>query len=147
MSFRSMARALRNTNTNICPLLAHSSLFDTPGPAIPRGSLSFCLSICRPPRETAISLTASSAKIVSIRIQMRPRSHHATRHIPLRHSRQFDASDESAKGDDVVIRPLTLSTLSLSAPLPRAESHSNFAFSSREVIKMTKVLSELVASS
>lgn len=34
------------------------------------------------PSRTAISLTASSAKIVSIRIQMRPRSHHATRHIP-----------------------------------------------------------------
>jgi hypothetical protein len=100
-----------------------------------------------PPSRTAILLTASSTKIVSIRIQMRPRSHHATRHIPLRHSRQFDASDESTKGDDVVIRPLTLSALSLSTPLPRAGSHSNFAFSSREVIKVTKVLSELVALS
>jgi len=112
MSFRSIARALWNTNTSICRwhiasivvtpehLLARSSLFSTrPFHRHPRGnSLSFrtSLYICRPLvlSRTAISLTASSAKIVSIRIQMRPRSHHATRHIPLRHSRQFDESDE-----------------------------------------------------
>lgn len=146
MSFRSTARALRNTNTNICRWhiasiavtpengAKHGSSCSLPSTHLSNGgpgSHSVSLSTATPSR-TAILLTASSAKIVSIRIQMRPRSHHATRHIPLRHSRQFNASDEGAHSDSSID---TQHFIVISSSPCRVEIHSNFTFSRRKMIK------------
>lgn len=97
MSFRSIVRALwkyqrEYLSVTYCWHRCYVGKQSEPFP-----SLSAAASLLCSPSRPAISPTTSSAKIVSIRIQMRPRSHHATRHIPLRHFEWFDATKSSVE--------------------------------------------------
>lgn len=147
MSFRSTAHACRNTNTNICRWHI-ASIVVTPENGAKHGSSRSLLSsalvprpisngsptlyLPPPPRELPFHWQPLLRKSSPFGFKW-GLVHTMPRVIyPLRHSRQFDSSDEGER--HIAIRPLTLGILSLSVPR-RSASESILISHFREMIK------------